>query len=592
LSKTVHAILVLVFVLLALSWFPPSAAYEHVQASIPSFEWKFLSPSEKAAVDASVDGLRNQRTKNVTLAIVNGTGDPYTGTLRVTQNFTDFVFSAAGPANESDEGWRDFLAINPSLTQHVYAAWWNQVEATKGVFTFNDADWGYQRAIKHGMTSFHLFIGPSLAECCNTIPAWAKALEYDSLKGAMQEYVNMTVTHFKGRVEFYEIWWEANANYGNGNWPLVRIIDIIKMEASTIRSVDPTAKICVDLDNISTDNPKLQESSTWSTEYFVQQMLAARVPFDVIGLEMHYGTGPSGRAGDIATLYGRLVTLSSFGKPLYVWEDGLESYIPPNSLPEWLRQNNGWVGPWHGDPSEEKQAEFMVAETLVYLGNPLVVGVYWLFMVDDPSYSPWSQYEGLIYTNGTKKESFYALRNLWGNLTTDTTIQSIKGVATFTGLAGEYTLSVEGYEVEPSVVRVSEEKSNTFSLVLRSLALRSQASQMLASVGSNLTAPGGEAFQSAEAGSLLDQSLAEYRVAEQLFQSKNYTGVLQHARKALDLIQQAQLKEKEHQQQQQQLQQQILATRIAEIVVAVAVPVVAAGALVYYLGKRKRSNSH
>jgi hypothetical protein len=125
-----------------------------------------------------------------------------------------------------------------------------------------------------------------------------------------------------------------------------------------------------------------------------------------------------------------------------------------------------------------------------------------------------------------------------------------------------------------------------------SLASSSEASHVLTNVASNITAAGGSAFQSPDAKKTFSQAYDEYYVAQQMFQSKNYTGVLQHAQKALDLIQQAQSAEKEYQQQQMQLQQQLLATRIAEIIVAVAVPVIVAGALIIYLGKRKRSDSH
>jgi ribosomal protein L40E len=114
-----------------------------------------------------------------------------------------------------------------------------------------------------------------------------------------------------------------------------------------------------------------------------------------------------------------------------------------------------------------------------------------------------------------------------------------------------------------------------------SLALRQQALQMLASVESNITAVQLGAFQNSEAENLLNQSFDEYDLAKQLFQSKNYTGVLQHARKALDLIQQAQLKENQY-------QQQLLATRIAEIALAVAVPVVVVGAAILHLRKRAK----
>ena len=186
----------------------------------------------------------------------------------------------------------------------------------------------------------------------------------------------------------------------------------------------------------------------------------------MLGLETHIGTGGEDTAGDIATLYNWLNEIAKFGKPLFIWEDGLESYLPPDF--EAQMGQKWWSSLWHGTPSEAKQAEYMVAETLVYLGNPSVIGLHWL-RVDDAS--PWSinlSDAGVLYANGTAKMSYYALEHLWSSLMVNGTVQSVNGVVTFRGLAGDYSMSAEGYGVEPSTFHVSEGKQNMFSLVLRS----------------------------------------------------------------------------------------------------------------------------
>jgi hypothetical protein len=121
----------------------------------------------------------------------------------------------------------------------------------------------------------------------------------------------------------------------------------------------------------------------------------------------------------------------------------------------------------------------------------------------------------------------------------------------------------------------------------KTLALHDQASQILASLGSNITAIERTPLQSSEAKNLLNQSLDQYRLAEQSFQSKDYPGTIQHAQKALDLIHQAHSTENQYQQQQKEL-----LTRTSEIIAAVVVAVMAAGALAIYLRKRRRSTSH
>jgi hypothetical protein len=486
LSRYFQPVLVIVLVVLSLqlavesnvaSVNSASIGPEANSPSIPNYQWQFLSASEKAAVDASVKVIMNERFKNVALNIHEDAGVPFTGKLQVTQRSTDFINFA---------GWvsgsylNDYLAMTPSHTYQLYAPW-SHVEAVRGQWDFKEADFDYSDKVKNGLTDFHIFLGgPYYGPCCPdyAVPDWAKTLEksarsnlnssdYEAFKSAMREYVEAVVSHFKGRIQQYELWWEANAWYGNGYWPLDGIIDIIKMEAVTIRATDPSARISVDLVYVTPDTLQyLKGSNNWTTEYFVQQLLAAGVPFDVIGLETHIGTGGADHAGDVTTLYNWLIELAKFGKPLYIWEDGLESYLPP----DWVAQQRGpwWVGTWHGTPSEAKQAEYMVAETLVYLGNPSVIGLHWVFLNDE---SPWSTNLsdcGVLYANGTRKMSFYALEQLWSSLMMNGTIQSVNGVATFKVLAGNYSISAEGYEVNPSSIYVSEEKQNTFSLVVKS----------------------------------------------------------------------------------------------------------------------------
>jgi len=455
-----------------------SIAPEANSPSIPNYQWQFLSASEKAAVNASIRTIVGQRIKNITLSIVDSSGVPYTGKLQVTQTSTEFI-NWAGWVEDYTQDWPDYLAMDPSHSYEVsYALYWSQIEPVRGTWDFRGPDWQFGQAFAHGLTDFHMFLGPDLGPCCYSLPDWAKPLEksalsnasdYEALKSAMRDYVGAAVSHFKGRVHLYELWWEANAYYGNGNWPLDRIVDIIKMEALTIRATDPAAKISVDLVYETPSTIQfLTGSSNWTTEYFTQQLLAAEVPFDVLGLETHIGTGSADAAGDVATLYNWLIELAKLGKPLYIWEDGLESYLPP----DWLAKQGPpwWVGPWHGTPSEAKQAEFMVAETLVYLGNPSVIGLRWVRLYDNPTSSGYipTNYNGVGYANGTRKMSFYAMQQLWNSLMVNGTVQSVNGVATFRGLAGDYSISAEGYEVEPSAVHVSEGKQNTFSLVLRS----------------------------------------------------------------------------------------------------------------------------
>jgi hypothetical protein len=572
-----------------------NAVVTNAVASFPTFQWKFLSDSEKAAVNASLKAIMNQRMKNVTLNIADSNGKPYTGPVQVTQNSMSFVFMVGDPDWPVEGMEPEYVALTPSRSVYVYQPSWRYVQPTEtSPIDFSNTQYDFNLAKVTGSTDIHLIAGPDfppagdVAAWSETPPNWARSMNYSAFKQHLQNYVEALASHYKGIIWNYHLWDEANAGWSNRGWSIDQVVDIIKMEATTIRSIDPNARIYVDLFNITPETleaNKRPDGNYWTTEYFTQQLIASGVPFDYVGLEAKYGIGPASHQGGIDTLESRLKQIAKIAKPVYLWEEGFPSFIDAKYG---SAHNDQCCYFWHGPPTEEKQAEYMLAEAIVTLAAypSVVAGIRfnWLTdQLDNPSWPPYFffRYMGVIYDNGTKKEAFYALRDFWGNLTMNTIVSSTSGVAALRGLAGDYSISVEGYE--PSVVHVSEGKSNTFSLVLRSIALRDQASQMLVNVELNLTTAGGAAFQSSEAKNLLGHSFDEYQLAEQMFQSKNYTGVLQHAQKALDLIHQAQLKENQYQQQQ-------LLTRIAEIVVAVALPVMAVGAAVYYLGKRKRNH--
>lgn len=457
----------------------PAVSHDTPFAGVPNYEWKFLSAGERAAVEKSIEVIRHQRIKNVTLNIVDDSGKPYTGPVQVTQDSTSFGYAVGLPDWPVGGKWKEYFAVTPSRSYTMYV-WWKDVERVRGVFGLASLLQWYADIKWHGVVSVDFYLGPYLASGViadeNTLPEWARSLDYDSLKSAMKNYVEHIATAFKGKIHYYHLWTEANAYYGNGNWPLDRIIDIVKMEVTTINWIDPTAKTCIDLDNITPHSLQLQNQwgrSNWTTEDFVRKVLAAGVPFDVIGLETHYGSGWEDRVGGVDTLYNRLIELQRFGKPIYMWEDGTASYVEPQYLTD---ESFSYL--WHGIPTEEKQAEKMVAEAIVYLGNPSVAGVKYLILTDWVDFALyWYRFDGVIYVNGTEKKAFYALEQFWNNLKVNLNIQSSNGTVTFRGLAGNYTVAAEGYRP----IRISVAEGATASFGLRLVPLLSTTTSVTSS---------------------------------------------------------------------------------------------------------------
>lgn len=453
--------------------------------SISAISFKYLSPEERAAVDHAVSFILSHRIQNVTLSISDEGGMPYTGPVLVTQDSTSFIFMIGSPFYLEGEKWmlsEDYFELTPSRSYYVSAPW-KDVEAVYGNFDFRGPDRLYKDGIDRGIADFHVDVGPYLANHAewNTLPEWAKSLGFDSLKANMTRYVQALVSHFKGRVHYYDLWMEANAWFGNGKWPMDRITDIIKMEAATIRIIDPKAKICVPLVDVTPESLHFYEESggvghSWTTEDFIQRLIDEGVQFDLTGLETRYGGGPATDAGGIDTLYSRLIQLGKFGKPIYIWETGLTSFIDLKHSGE--MSGRWWTGTWHGPPTEEKQAEYMVAVTIVALGNPWMVGLKFHTFYDKyyhPSF--WLRFDGVISSNGTRRRSFTALQELWRSLKVNSETRCVNGTVKFTGLAGNYTVAVQGYY--PIEICVADSVIDAHSTVkLRSTRVQTTTSAM------------------------------------------------------------------------------------------------------------------
>jgi hypothetical protein len=459
----------------------PAVSQDTPFAGVLNYEWKFLSAEERAAVEKSIEIIRHQRIKNVTLNIVDDSGKPYTGPVQITQDSTSFVFMV-GDSDWPVKGMQsEYIALTPSRSIYVYQPSWRYVQPTENApidFSYAQYDINFKKML--GSTDIHLIVGPDfpppgdVAAWSETPPDWARSMSYLPFKEHLTTYVEALASRYKGIIGNYHLWDEANAEWSNRGWPMQQVVDIIRTEALTIRNIDPDAKIYVDLTNVDPSSPR----NSWTPGDFIQQLLAASVPFDFVGLEAKYGAGLSNSIGGIDTLQSRLNQLARFGKPIYLWEEGFPSFIEA----KYRSTRNGWCCYfWHGLlPTEERQAEYMLAEAIVTLADypAVVAGVRFNWLADqtDSPVFPF-RYMGVIYDNGTRKDAFYALRNLWGNLTINTTVPSTSGVAAFSGLAGSYTVAAEGYRP----IRISVAEGATASFGLRLVPLLSTTTSVTSS---------------------------------------------------------------------------------------------------------------
>ncbi|MEM2921862.1 MAG: hypothetical protein QXF26_06055, partial [Candidatus Bathyarchaeia archaeon] len=319
-------------------------------------------PEEKKAVEEAWKNIQTYRMKKVIVYLEDANFNPMTNVdVSVTQECLGFSL-IIGSDTWSPTYWKALFYLD----KRVYAA----SEGIMGIpgwsFIYRDGklDFDHWEDVVHydllkkmypNSTDFHWFIGPYFSALpeWDLQPAYIDGLSHEEFKIEFKKYLTEFLNRYGEEADYVHVFGEANCWYGNGRRSLNEVLDIIDMETRTIREYAPKSMIVVDLDNIANESLRYFSpediKSTWTTEYFVDQMIKRKIDFDIIGLKAYYGSGDRPAEMSLAQFSERLKELSRFGKPLYLYEMGMPSEIDP--------QDPGYFkirASWHGRPNEDK----------------------------------------------------------------------------------------------------------------------------------------------------------------------------------------------------------------------------------------------
>jgi len=427
--------------------------------NIASIQGVPLTQGEKSALETSWNSIENTRKKSITIVLKDDNNQTMKDVkVEVVQRRLAFSFIVAnGVLDQPDEP-----LLCPSGGSYLYVPW-KSCEPVKRVYQF-DRLVGQLEAVKNtwGIADSHIYIGPSIeGGTANTeIPSWIDSTNIALLKDELRAYLEVLVPVTKDRVKYYHLWRFCNAYWGNGYLAMSDVVDILKMEADTIRRIHPEATIVIDFENV-TPATMSSVSFIWTTESMISKLVSARTSFDVIGLYM-VNDGTSHRTMvELQDMKNRLEELGKLNKPIYIWESSYPSYVQREFLnkPEFANVKIDYI--WKGEPDEEKQAEFMKDATILALGNPNVIGIRISQLYDNTKMEERNfrnRYRGIIYENGTRKKAFYELQDLMQRLLFNQTIYAPAGRIDFRGLPGSYDIMPE--KCDPIQIEVDDKHTN------------------------------------------------------------------------------------------------------------------------------------
>jgi endo-1,4-beta-xylanase len=249
---------------------------------------------------------------------------PCTGTtLKAAATCSGRMFGAALAASHLAESAYATAAREHNFVTPENEMKWDQIEPTRGTFTFGPAD----QIVSFAMTNNMKVKGHTLV-WHKQLPTWVTSLTTAAdVRKAMVDHINGVMNHFKGKVTVWDVVneaWLTDGRTGDGN-PRIRdsvfstvlgpsFIDEAFMAA---RQADSTAILVYN----EFANEGLSDKST-AVYNMVKDMKMRGIPIDGVGLQMHIGYNTNPTAADLAANIQRIADL---GLKVYISEMDVNS---------------------------------------------------------------------------------------------------------------------------------------------------------------------------------------------------------------------------------------------------------------------------
>jgi GH35 family endo-1,4-beta-xylanase len=301
-----------------------------------------------------------------------------------------------------------------TITHYVYDTWYEEFEPREGEYRWglkdNIVGWLKQHQITiegRPLFWFHRWVTPE----------WLQAKSYDELRDYVVRHTRDLVYHYGDDVLHWEVVNEYHDWANVHNLLPEQITEITRLACETTHAVNPRVhrlinNCCTFAEYAARGRAGHGEVDRplRSARRFIQDLVEAEVPFEVLGLQLYY---PHRSLADIVRNVERFV---EFGKPIYVTEMGTSS--GPTREEIVLGTMKVAQGPydWHRPWDEDLQADWLEQMYTILYSKPYVQAICWYDFAD---FRTFIQNGGLTRVDGTPKASFNRLKDLlakWNRL--------------------------------------------------------------------------------------------------------------------------------------------------------------------------------
>jgi hypothetical protein len=310
------------------------------------------APARSAPVQAGSFDLRAMRTTtHVEATMINPVPFPRSRTLAPDSPFGMGIYF--GNRYSPDEMHRAAeLAMDAGMNWSREELSWSRIEPTKGSFSWDVYDRAVSVATAHGISLFGLL---------DYWAPWTKPYTPEGIDDYC-EYVRRTVTRYKDRIHYWEIWNEPNIEPFWKGTP-DQYADLLKAAAAICKQADPNSKVIA--------------MCTAGTDLRFIEKVALRAGLenvDIVSVHPYrYPRAPE-ESNLVGELQGAAKALRRRGKPLPLW-------ITEVGYPT----HEGEKG-----STPMRQAQMLVRTYLQSIASGVVEKVFWYDYRDDgedPSYN-------------------------------------------------------------------------------------------------------------------------------------------------------------------------------------------------------------
>ncbi|GAA2918336.1 endo-1,4-beta-xylanase [Kitasatospora cinereorecta] len=162
---------------------------------------------------------------------------------------------------------------------------WDAIESTRNSFNYSSADQIVNRARSKGMkVRGHTLVWHS------QLPGWVGGLGTADLRTAMNNHITQVMTHYKGKIDSWDVVNEAYQDGSSGARRSSPFQDklgngFIEEAFRTARAVDAGAKLCYN--DYNTDGQNAKSNAVYA---MVKDFKQRGVPIDCVGFQSHFNS--------------------------------------------------------------------------------------------------------------------------------------------------------------------------------------------------------------------------------------------------------------------------------------------------------------